>query len=187
MQPGYLPSQANSLPSEPRDKPQRYKGDLKSFWQSIKTQKILKCYLFQLIFPYVITFKKAALYLKNISLTGWNWRILPKKRKTRRWSSRPRNAMNITIVSMRSTLIRDFLEAMSKIFQKSPEGKRFPCFSKSLFHDQTCSPREETELVSGKRTPTGLRNPSEHHLPPPPRSVPLASWLSAQWVLSGYC
>lgn len=62
------------VPYEGWNKPQRYKGDLKSFWQSIKTQKILKCYLFQLNFPYVIPFKKAALYLKNISLSGWNWR-----------------------------------------------------------------------------------------------------------------
>ena len=60
-------------------------------------------------------------------------------------------------------------------------------FSKSLFHDLTFSSREETELVSGKRTLTGLGHPSEHHLPPPPRSVPLGlltlSPVSPVWVL----
>ena len=60
-------------------------------------------------------------------------------------------------------------------------------FSKSLFHDLTFSSREETELVSGKRTLTGLGHPSEHHLPPPPRSVSLGlltlSPVSPVWVL----
>ena len=42
-------------------------------------------------------------------------------------------------------------------------------------------------MASGKRTPTGLGNPSEHPLPPLPRSVPLGlltlSPVSPVWVL----
>ena len=81
--------------------------------------------------------------------------------------------MSITIVSVQSTLTRGLLEAISEVSQHCPEGRRFPRFSKALFHDLTFSSREETEWVSGKRTATGLGHPSEHHLPPPPRSVPL--------------
>ena len=80
------------------------------------------------------------------------------------------NVDNHSMNTIKSYLIKDLLEAMSEIFQQSPEGRRFPCFSQSLFHDLTFSSREETELASGKRTPTGLGNPSEHSLPPPPRS-----------------
>ena len=43
----------------------------------------MKCYFFHLNFPYLITFKKVALYLKNIFLSGWIWRILPKKKKNK--------------------------------------------------------------------------------------------------------
>ena len=97
------------------------------------------------------------------------------------------NVDNHSMNAIKSYLIKDFLEAMSEVFQHCPEGRRVPCFSKSLFHDLTCSSREETELVSGKCSPTGLGNPSEYHLPPPPRSVPLAlltlSPVSPVWVL----
>ena len=75
--------------------------------------------------------------------------------------------------AIKSYLIKDFLEAMSEVFQHCPEGRRFPCFSESLFHDLTFSSREETELVSGKCSPTGLGNLFKHHLPAPARSVPL--------------
>ena len=40
----------------------------------------MKCYLFQLV-SILITFKKVAFCLKNISLSGWIWRILPKTKK----------------------------------------------------------------------------------------------------------
>ena len=97
------------------------------------------------------------------------------------------NVDNHSMNTIKSYLIKDLLEAMSEIFQQSPEGRRFPCFSKSLFHDLTFSSREETELVSVKDTPTGVGNPSEHPLPPPPRSVPLGlltlSPVSPVWVL----
>ena len=129
----------------------------------------MKYYLFQLSFSYVIIFKKVTLYLKNISLSGRIWRILPKKRKRRHWSSRPRN------VSMQSTLTLS--EVFWYLFQKSSnnvqKGEGFCIFQSLYFHDLTFSSREETELVSGKHTPAGLGNPAEHHLPPPPRSVPL--------------
>ena len=94
------------------------------------------------------------------------------KKRNRALTFPPRDAASITIVSVQSTLIRGLLEAISEVSQHCPEGTRFPCFSKALFHDLTFSSREKTEWVSGKRTPTGLGNPEEHHLPPPPSWPP---------------
>ena len=99
-------------------------------------------------FPYVIIFKKVALYLKNISLSGWIWRILPKKRKTR--------LLEGSIFRSVPTLTRrDEVSVFFKVY-----------FMICL------SALEKKVLVSGRRTPAGLGHPSEHHLPPPPRSVP---------------
>ena len=76
---------------------------------------------------------------------------------------------------MQSTLTLS--EVFWYLFQKSSnnvqKGEGFCIFQSLYFHDLTFSSREETELVSGKHTPAGLGNPAEHHLPPPPRSVPL--------------